>query len=141
MGCSRDPLKHPKVSLGQKNFSSILIFGESVKNLKVFFFFFLMVFNFIFGGAGSLLLPQAFSACSGQGLLSLPCADFSLWCLPSFRSTGSESVAQWLWLLGSGAQAQHCGARTSCSMARGILPNQDRGWDWDPLRCRLLLFH
>ena len=99
MGCSRDPLKHPKVSSGQKNFSSILILEESIKNLKVFFF--LMVFNFIFGGAGSLLLQQAFSACSGQGLLS-HCRVRASHCgaSPHF---GAQALRAWLSGCGSWA--------------------------------------
>ena len=117
----------PKYLEVKRTLVRIWYLGSLSKISKFFFFFYVCIF--IFGGAGSLLLRQAFSACSGQGLLSLCRVRASLWCLPLFWSTGPESLAQELWLLGSGAQAQHCGTWASCPMARGILPNQGSGME------------
>ena len=63
-------MKHPQsISRSKELQFEFDIWAVCQKSQKVFFFF--NVFIFIFGGAGSLLLRQAFSACSGQGLLSV----------------------------------------------------------------------
>ena len=57
--------------------------------LGLFFFFFFKIYLFIYGCAGSPLLPRLFSRCSEQGLLSLWCPGFSLRWLLLLQSRGS----------------------------------------------------
>ena len=122
-GVLQGPFEAPPKYLEVKRTSVRSWYLGSLSKISKSFFFF-NVFIFIFGGAGSLLLRQAFSACSGQGLLSVVpslVSEHGLWEHGSVVvAPGHGLVAPW-----------HVGS----SQTRGP------GWNWYPLHYRLWLFH
>ena len=91
------------------------LLGFSFFLIYLFYYFILFYLFIVFGCVGSLLLPAGFSLVSASGGYSqLQCAGFSLRWLLLLRSTGSRRMgfsscgtwAQYLWLVGSRAQAQ-----------------------------------